>query len=725
MKKYYIPTSSLNFNNILSTESISPKIFYDYRKFGYTRWFTVEENNIKEITLLYSTPHIFTCPDSDLEDHPMLIEINTDEEFKQISEDVFYTNKTIYLNPWDTIFHFFSENVKLTVLSMSESSLETKTVRLYEKKMKVTTFEGEYEKVEFMSVRPSDNEVSQYIEKDYILNKMKGLLYGYYIGANLSMSSDLVNQLTTLREVQSIFLSIRSSQDKQPSQSQRKRLEELFLEIDHYHPIYRELKNEFQNENPDTINHFFVFIKKKCPSYFSDKSINNLLSQLGADTDSNSSLSWIEEEIKKQNGEIISNRQRLDPDKAEIIVSSQDRLVSQKTIDDELMSNLMRHWVNDVFCSRSFDGNISPKRELLSDEITKKAKEVIGNTWDDSSVRTYLNQLRRHVRGQVFDQPWDNGLLSSTAAVLIKGDDWESMLHFMQSKGMHDYRLAFAIYGVLNGFANMTRDFTDKLLNEESNYLMKVYREFYGQLHEKDILGTIERMEQTKKLTPVDTHRAQIEYSTTNISNEWADEIRHYAEGAIKRDKNKLLRSLEDALRENGNNRNYHVFFGILAQLDGWSTANKKPSEALKRIKEHFLSKCDGTEGTLFYNHDTQPAKTPQKSNADILSDLRWIDRCALLINNPKAKKQFIEDAEWFIGNHNEWYNDKKKGKLLEGRYYDHGHGRSNVEVKERFGAYLRNKAENHHEKMGWLVKLYKEIPIDRILAEISKMYDI
>lgn len=118
MKKYYIPTSSLNFNNILSTESISPKIFYDRREFGYTRWFTVEENEIEEVTLLYSTPHIFACKDSDLEDHPMLIEINTDEEFKQISEDVFYTNKTIYLNPWDTIFYFFSEKVKLTVLSV-------------------------------------------------------------------------------------------------------------------------------------------------------------------------------------------------------------------------------------------------------------------------------------------------------------------------------------------------------------------------------------------------------------------------------------------------------------------------------------------------------------------------------------------------------------------------------------------------------------------------------
>ena len=337
-------------------------------------------------------------------------------------------------------------------------------------------------------------------------------------------------------------------------------------------------------------------------------------------------------------------------------------------------------------------------------------------------MRTYLNQLRRHVRGEVFDQPWDNGLLSATSAVLIKGNDWQSLLHFMQSKGMHDYRLAFAIYGVLNGFANMTRDFTDNLLNEESNYLKRVYREFYGQLHEKDIQGIIERVEQSKNLTPSNTHRSQVEYPTSNIRNEWADEIRQYAEGVIKRDKKKLLCSLDDALSQNGKNRNYHIFFDMLAQFDGWSTANKRPSEALKRMKEHFLSKDEATEGTLFYNHVTQPAQTFQKSNADILSDLRWIDSCALLINNPKAKKQFIEDAEWFTENHNEWYNDKKKGKQ-QGRYY--GHGRSNVEVKERFEAYLRKKAENNHEKMGWLVKLYKEIPIDRILVEISKMYDI
>ena len=80
--------------------------------------------------------------------------------------------------------------------------------------------------------------------------------------------------------------------------------------------------------------------------------------------------------------------------------------------------------------------------------------------------------------------------MSSISAVLIKGDEWEQLLNFMQNKGMNDYRIAFAMYGVLNGFANMTRDFTDLLLTKESSYLSKVYREMYGQLLEKSIPET-------------------------------------------------------------------------------------------------------------------------------------------------------------------------------------------------------------------------------------------
>ena len=104
--KYYIPTSSLNFNNILSTESISPKVFYEKRGFGYSRWWSIDENNIENITLLFDSPHQFERPSSDIEDHEMLIEINTNDEYNKITDGVYYSDKTIYLNPWQTKIYF-------------------------------------------------------------------------------------------------------------------------------------------------------------------------------------------------------------------------------------------------------------------------------------------------------------------------------------------------------------------------------------------------------------------------------------------------------------------------------------------------------------------------------------------------------------------------------------------------------------------------------------------
>ena len=73
MKRFYIPTSSLNFNNILSSESISPKAFYTARSFGYGRWVSVPENPFENSIVIYDQLCLFNRPVSDFEDHPMLV----------------------------------------------------------------------------------------------------------------------------------------------------------------------------------------------------------------------------------------------------------------------------------------------------------------------------------------------------------------------------------------------------------------------------------------------------------------------------------------------------------------------------------------------------------------------------------------------------------------------------------------------------------------------------
>lgn len=590
--KYYIPTSSLNFNNILSTESLSPKSFYERRGFGYSRWFSVEENSIEYLTLLYDTPHMFERPKSDIEDHPMLIEINVDDEFPKVTDGVYYTDRTIYLNPWQTKFFFFTEKDKTTALSLSDSSLETKLVRLYQKKISVQQFEDTYPIVPKDSITIPASDIDSLVEEDYVINKMKGLLYGYYIGANLSSTKENVQKLDTLREIRNIFSSVLFSYDKIPSSAQHLRLNELFDYLDSLQPIYSDLEKEFGDRQ--TVDRIFA-IFKRYGYVFTSIDRTKLIHGLQEDDDNNQSMTWINREIAHTKSLMKSSIVKLDPDDAEIIVSSKDKVAVPKTIEDKLMANLFVCWVNEVLCAKSFNGKINSIKELLSDEITKSAKNVIGSNWEDSPIRTYLNQLRRHVRGEKFNQSWDNGVLSSMSAVLIKGDEWEQLLNFMQSKGMYDYRIAFALYGVLNGFANMTRDFTDLLLTTESSYLSKVYREMYGQLLEKSIpktnntSSTIETKKTEKAIFEEETQTIIVQNPEGKKLKDWQTEIRVFATSVIKKNKQKLLDSLEEAFTQNGDNQDYFVFITKLDNFEGWKPGKNGPSKAWTRLQEHYV----------------------------------------------------------------------------------------------------------------------------------------
>ena len=96
---------------------------------------------------------------------------------------------------------------------------------------------------------------------------------------------------------------------------------------------------------------------------------------------------------------------------------------------------------------KNYNGKISSFKEKISDEVTTKAKEIYKEDWEGSSAKSLLNQMRKYVRGQENTFQWNNLLISSMTAVIAKGDDWEQLLTFMQSKYMFDYRLAFAFWG--------------------------------------------------------------------------------------------------------------------------------------------------------------------------------------------------------------------------------------------------------------------------------------
>ena len=628
MKKFYIPTSTFNFNNILSSESISPKSFYVNRGFGYSRWLPIEENNIDNVILLYDKPFGFSRPTSDVEDHPMLVEIITDENFPQIVDGIYYSDHTIYLSPWRTKFIFFSEQVKRIVMSLSDSSLETKMMRIYGKRFVVE----EHKQLNIPKVSLNVDLNEKEVSRDFRINKMKGLLYGYYIGALLSISSDLVRKNNILQELQDIFYAVLSSEEQKLTSYQNERLDILLAKFNKSNPAIAFLQNQLAN--PNDIEYVVNQLSKYnviFPRIVNKVNIINSLTY--SKSEQSKALEWLENERNILNRQILHERKYLSVSEEEVIVVNCSlSKVSNKIISDEQDNSLMINWINEILSSEKYNGNISSFKEILSDEITIRAKSQYKEIWENSLAKQILNQIRKYVRGQESSFNWNNGLYSSIAAVLSKGNNWSDLLAFMKSKGMSDYRIAFAFYGELNGFANLTRDFTDNIFNIENwEYLAEVYKEIYGQLlgvnpsiDEKNLKGS------TIFIQEVNRMESQKSSFYLRIMQAWEKHKR-------KNKQKQLLEGLEAALFENGKNEDMGTFLKILSNYEEYGWGNNKPiwKDMQKELiqtgaKENRISRKDKeiTRQLPLFGDEIDKLKT--------LNSIRN--------NNPKAYKRIHEN---------------------------------------------------------------------------------
>lgn len=489
-KLFYIPTSSLNFNNIVSSESISPSDFYRLRSYGIRRFVDIYEGKYPNQTILADRPYLFSRPESDVEDHPMLIEIRLEEnEVTPLKKGFYSTDKTIFINPWTCRFLFFSEQDKLVTKSLSEHSLEVKISKLYIPKMTVVR---PYEECDFSKIIIRETSVlNDTCNNDERMNRLKGMLYGYYIGAMLSTSKEEVEKLRILQEVQNEFSAIISAGAGYLSVEKEGRLRDLSTRWQQLSPKYIELQKELQNNGFDmSALTILSRVLKKFGGSLSLPHTENLglsryteyLIQQPVEGVKNPAMEWIEGEIEKQSNSLLRYGKKINPEDGAIITKGVDVINIQ--IPDHV--ELVKHWLNTLLLDSKQTARDSYSKMELADMVTDSTIDFMGNNWKESFERVFLNKLRKHIAGEAFDVEWDNGALCSMAAVVLRGDEWDTLLSFMQRKGMYDYRLAFALYGALTGYANMTRDFVDMLF-EDKNYGFQVYKEFYGQLLGKDL----------------------------------------------------------------------------------------------------------------------------------------------------------------------------------------------------------------------------------------------
>ncbi|MEC2077985.1 hypothetical protein [Metabacillus fastidiosus] len=189
--KLFFPTSSLNFNDLFATESISPKSFYSERTFGTSRHFLTDKVlNHNQIILFGEVPSFNLVNTEGYSEFPIVLEIDIDTtkyNVKKISNTVYSYDGTIYFNPNNLKVLFFSNQDLNTMLVRSQLVSETKAVGNYENKF--TIIDQSNFNININNFKNS-NDIpfnKNELEKDRIFNIIKG----FYISLVAYLYNDI------------------------------------------------------------------------------------------------------------------------------------------------------------------------------------------------------------------------------------------------------------------------------------------------------------------------------------------------------------------------------------------------------------------------------------------------------------------------------------------------------------------------------------------------------
>jgi hypothetical protein len=707
-EKLYIPTSTLNFNNLMSSESISPASFYLRRGFGYKRFEKVGPNPLDNRIILYREYPAFEIHDNELENYPMVIEIDSRDVNEDVIKEIngiYFAEETIYFNPFTTKFIFRNNPERISTISKAEPSIETKMVPLYNKNNCFVIYnESKFPKSfnwEKTELEDSKNDISLHISNDRRTNKLKGLLYAYLIASNKSISPEIVALKKLAKTLKNTLSAIITSPDGRATYSQEEQLRTLYKSINErlenifILPILKEKSEKYQCdfrsilEQENLLEYWlrqnnlskFQIAPFYAPSKEKDVAFNNYIQNF------ENQLLEIEYNQKKQSVSanslpvIENNRISNIPDQKEFIIKLFNEYLEEAYNSDEFIQS----------------------RYEFAKSGGKVFKDELGEKWNGSQWQQYINGLLKNLNEYTaFDlKSINNTTLESFAAFCQKGEsDIDKLEDYLITNEISDFRIAFSLWGIIFGFANMPKTFTNELfLKEDINYITLVYKHIFKQLLGIELDGKFEKTEdreqpiETKPEVPINrTKKEEAKPTTINSDNQ---DIRERLKDC------KLKLEQLDSICEVYKNNHYLInekFFSDIGKIRG---IGGKTIEKIKRALNYAeIHKEKITQSDLpFQSGDMKP-----ELGKDFYSDSSvWYYIEPLVPEYWRKKVQ--DEIDWIQKAHQENGYKKKSGEWVE--LTDH----SNSSVIQHF----ENNSKNRIDQ-----KL-----LGKIVSKLSELYKI
>lgn len=519
--KLYIPTCTLNFNNIFSTESISPASFYAKRGFGNKRYYRVEANDLDNVILLYSKYPHYHIENEDMENTPLVIEIETEDykesQFVPVTKkddvEVFASNSTIYLNPFRCRVFFESYQDLQSVLTKAEQSLENKYSKLYRASLVVRQeksgfFTDLFTPKDYFDWKPSFKADADRIlpvnpNDDLHIDRVKGCIICYLIGANLSVSKETSRLKLLSRKMRNTLSAIVNSPNRRPTDLQDETLmayvrefNELYAKVDE-NSIYNEklilsrlvspstgldiatLKNVLKDLRLEDA--FYKSLNLR-PTYDANDLYNCLYSSTLSITDSyNNETKRLYDAIKKVELQELAQSTKKDIKKLITVHNGKIEVIDELVGKGKFYATLLNSLIEGDY--KKFMQEKGTEEALSIAFVGgAKLKGYMEDNWEGSSFQAYINGLLLNMqKGESFDIfSLDNEIMQSFAVFCQKGEDIDRLNDYMLQCGFSDYRFALGIYGATRGFAALPKTFTSSLINASKDY----YVDFYAKLHE-------------------------------------------------------------------------------------------------------------------------------------------------------------------------------------------------------------------------------------------------
>lgn len=764
--RLYIPTSSLNADNILSCESIAPAYECRKRIFGYSHFDVLPElERFNKVSLFFSKIPTFNTYDTERESFAMIVAVEVEDlekskirHLKTINGvDVFVTATPIQITPATAQFIFFDIRAKEYTLHSCADSAKCKLFDFYKSNFLIADSNSFGERLSAYVDIIDVPEIEPLFSENRF-DKAKGFIWGYGMGSMMSIPSDAAKLLKIQKRIYDIVSSTKNENFIPPTLTEElSRLDNEFSTID---PNQKAIKNAWEayiKEGAERFLHTVIKVSE----------VDEFLKYLGAEnlvknkflTDNKYSLrkrlsdytrlesfgyESYSHDLTAYTDCLISNErikaasepfsQSLDVDTATfdtVMMSADDRAsklfnkILSRIIWDDIIPNLEELRVNKASVAKNVVISI------------KSILEELGEQWVNAPVQLYFNAMRKNISDftEFNLNEIKDVVLQSVAAFLLKGEDFESLKLYLETNAFSNYRYAFALWGAVSGYVSMPRSILESEFRKQNIAHLFTEAQIALNLNATISFPHTNTMERTLTSLPPNTPDIPNSVSFRNRVIAFFEKIKKG-----KKNQDQMKEELLAALNQLDDSDNGFLFVCTLNDFSKWRNTSKAWKEmqaefcpdyeaqiGKKPITENphttivtqsrgFLDKI-GLGGLFRANdgEDTIPSTSVTRSNLSNISkfdfNINNIEVIVSLINsiNPRlsdfALKQIRNDLKW----------------IFDPQY---SIGKSQCELIETFRSVLISGKTEPLSKTGkdmkWKNDAYKSLDVERTIRSIK-----